>query len=87
MHDSANVNDQLSGTTAICALLKGTKMYVSCAGDSRAVLGCEDDNGTLLALDLSCDHNPWRPDELARVEACGAIVLTSEQVCLDPNLG
>lgn len=40
MHDSASVNDQLSGTTAICTLLKGTKIYVSCAGDSRAVLGC-----------------------------------------------
>ena len=44
----------------------------------------ENEDGTLLALDLSCDHNPRRPDELARVEACGAVVMTSEQVAHQP---
>ena len=55
MHDSASVNDQLSGTTAICTLLKGTKMYVSCAGDSRAVLGCGEWGWVLSGAGLGAE--------------------------------
>merc|ERR1719221_468987 len=58
----------------------GCRLLVACVGDSRAVL-CQarDVPGAggaqqLVAVPLSVDHKPNRPDEQRRIEAKGGIV-------------
>ncbi|CAL0317665.1 unnamed protein product [Lupinus luteus] len=58
------------GSTAVTAVLTPEKIVVANCGDSRAVL-CR--NG--VAIPLSSDHKPDRPDELVRVEAAGGRVI------------
>ncbi|KAM0023443.1 putative protein-serine/threonine phosphatase [Helianthus debilis subsp. tardiflorus] len=58
------------GSTAVVAVVSPDKIVVSNCGDSRAVL-CR--NG--VAIPLSTDHKPDRPDELARIEEAGGRVI------------
>ncbi|KAI7734533.1 hypothetical protein M8C21_025061 [Ambrosia artemisiifolia] len=58
------------GSTAVVAVVTPDQIIVSNCGDSRAVL-CR--NG--VAIPLSIDHKPDRPDELARIEAAGGRVI------------
>lgn len=58
------------GSTAVVAVVTPEKIVVSNCGDSRAVL-CR--NG--VAVPLSSDHKPDRPDELARIEEAGGRVI------------
>ncbi|CAI9273589.1 unnamed protein product [Lactuca saligna] len=58
------------GSTAVVAVVTPEKIVVSNCGDSRAVL-CR--NG--VAIPLSVDHKPDRPDELARIEEAGGRVI------------
>lgn len=58
------------GSTAVVAVVTPEKIIVSNCGDSRAVL-CR--NG--VAIPLSSDHKPDRPDELERIEAAGGRVI------------
>lgn len=73
-------DDSLSGTTACVMVLDGKRLVVSNVGDSRAVLATKDENGKLIAVDLSSDQTPFRDDEVERVTACGARVLTLDQM-------
>lgn len=57
------------------------RMLVACVGDSRAVLcrtcdapGAPDGGQQLVAVPLSEDHKPNRPDEQRRIEAKGGVV-------------
>ncbi|CAI9759738.1 unnamed protein product [Fraxinus pennsylvanica] len=58
------------GSTAVVAVVTPEKIIVSNCGDSRAVL-CR--NG--IAIPLSVDHKPDRPDELNRIEESGGRVI------------
>lgn len=58
------------GSTAVVAVVTPDKIVVSNCGDSRAVL-CR--NG--VAIPLSSDHKPDRPDELERIEEAGGRVI------------
>lgn len=58
-----------SGTTAICCVLYGKKLYSCNAGDSRAVLARKKSDGSTVAIGLSDDHKPERPDEKKRIES------------------
>lgn len=58
------------GSTAVVAVVTSDKIVVSNCGDSRAVL-CR--NG--VAVPLSSDHKPDRPDELERIEKAGGRVI------------
>ncbi|KAK4761289.1 hypothetical protein SAY87_006182 [Trapa incisa] len=58
------------GSTATVALVTQDKIIVSNCGDSRAVL-CR--NGVAIAL--SSDHKPQRPDELRRIQNAGGKVV------------
>ncbi|KAG4923365.1 protein phosphatase 2C 37-like [Glycine soja] len=58
------------GSTAVVAVVTPDKIVVSNCGDSRAVL-CR--NG--VAIPLSSDHKPDRPDELLRVQSKGGRVI------------
>ncbi|KAK4835454.1 hypothetical protein QYF36_009966 [Acer negundo] len=58
------------GSTAVVAVVTPDKIIVSNCGDSRAIL-CR--NG--VAVQLSDDHKPDRPDELIRIQAAGGRVI------------
>ncbi|CAI0390200.1 unnamed protein product [Linum tenue] len=73
------LDDSMSGTTAITVLVRGKTIYVANAGDSRAVIA-EKRGKEIVAVDLSIDQTPFRPDELERVKLCGARVMTLDQI-------
>ncbi|PKA60894.1 putative protein phosphatase 2C 35 [Apostasia shenzhenica] len=78
LHES-EIDDSLSGTTAITVLVSGDSLFVANVGDSRAVAAVY--NGfCLVAEDLSHDQTPFRKDEYERVKLCGARVLSVDQV-------
>ncbi|KAM5556486.1 protein phosphatase 2C 37-like [Rosa sericea] len=58
------------GSTAVVAVVTPEKIIVSNCGDSRAVI-CRSG----VAVPLSSDHKPDRPDELLRIEAAGGRVI------------
>ncbi|KAL3337485.1 hypothetical protein AABB24_029904 [Solanum stoloniferum] len=78
LHTDA-IDDSMSGTTAITILVRGTTLYVANSGDSRAVIA-ERRGNEVVAVDLSIDQTPFRPDESERVKLCGARVLTLDQI-------
>nr|BAJ98410.1 predicted protein [Hordeum vulgare subsp. vulgare] len=58
------------GSTAVVALLVRDRLIVANCGDSRAVLSRAG-----VAVPLSHDHKPDRPDEMARIKAAGGKVI------------
>jgi len=58
-----------AGCTAVVALLKGTKLYVANAGDSRAVISKAG-----VAEALSIDHKPTQDRERDRIVGAGGFV-------------
>ncbi|KAK2646816.1 hypothetical protein Ddye_022011 [Dipteronia dyeriana] len=84
---SSEIDDTMSGTTAITVLVIGDKIYVANVGDSRAVIAVKEGN-KIEAQDLSYDQTPFRKDEYERVKVCGARVLSVDQVegLKDPNI-
>lgn len=68
------VDVYVSGSTGIMFFLRDNKMYIANVGDSRAVLGRENRQGILQAVDLSSDQKPDRPDEMARIQQNGGRV-------------
>ncbi|XP_050216601.1 protein phosphatase 2C and cyclic nucleotide-binding/kinase domain-containing protein [Mercurialis annua] len=75
-----NLDDSMSGTTAITVLVRGRTIYVANCGDSRALIAERKGDKEIMAIDLSIDQTPFRDDELERVKACGARVLTLDQI-------
>lgn len=65
-----------AGTTALAALIWGEQLFVANAGDSRAVLSRRG-----RAIELTRDHKPCDPAELARIEACGGYVCDDGRLC------
>uniref|UniRef100_A0A6U4GZ25 protein-serine/threonine phosphatase n=1 Tax=Phaeomonas parva TaxID=124430 RepID=A0A6U4GZ25_9STRA len=84
LHSDDGIDDQLSGTTAIVMLIHGNLCYVANVGDSRAIVaqttGEDDQNGRVIAKALSSDQTPYRRDECQRVKACGARVMSMDQI-------
>ncbi|KAK9079864.1 hypothetical protein SSX86_001537 [Deinandra increscens subsp. villosa] len=81
LHDNPEIDDSMSGTTAITVLVIGDKLFVANVGDSRAVITLKTgDHGLVVAHDLSQDQTPFRNDECERVKECGARVLSVDQV-------
>lgn len=86
LHNS-EIDDSMSGTTAITVLVVGNTLYVANVGDSRAVIAVKDGN-RIVAEDLSRDQTPFRKDECERVKLAGARVLTIDQIegLKDPDI-
>ncbi|XP_076887527.1 protein phosphatase 2C and cyclic nucleotide-binding/kinase domain-containing protein-like isoform X1 [Bidens hawaiensis] len=79
LHADMDIDDSMSGTTAITVLVRGKTLYAANSGDSRAVIA-ERRGAEVVAVDLSIDQTPFRDDELERVKLCGARVLTLDQI-------
>jgi serine/threonine protein phosphatase PrpC len=58
-----------AGCTAVVAVIQGDQLYVANAGDSRCVLGRDG-----RALEMSEDHKPDMPGEIARIRKAGGYV-------------
>lgn len=56
----ADFDDSMSGTTAVCLLVRGRQLLVANVGDSRAVLAERCGDGRFEARDLSLDQTPYR---------------------------
>jgi serine/threonine protein phosphatase PrpC len=77
-------NDLHTGTTATVVLQFPSAIVVASVGDSRAVLCCdrrassrsggEEGEEVVVALALTEDHTPQRPEERARIETLGGTV-------------
>lgn len=63
--------DTESGAAAATFYLQGLRFLAANAGDSRIVIG----QGT-QAIDLTLDHRPDLPEEMARIEALGGRVVS-----------
>ncbi|KAL1531982.1 protein-serine/threonine phosphatase [Salvia divinorum] len=59
-----------TGSTAVVAVVGEEEVVVANCGDSRAVLSRGG-----VAVQISDDHKPDRPDELERIEGCGGRVI------------
>ncbi|XP_062216897.1 probable protein phosphatase 2C 8 [Phragmites australis] len=68
--DEEDSGEQTVGSTAVIAVVSPRRIVVANCGDSRAVLSRGG-----VAVPLSSDHKPDRPDELERVEAAGGRVI------------
>lgn len=90
LHKEPSIDDSLSGTTAISLYFHGRRNRITIAnvGDSRAVLGQKEvregapsrGGAGLKAFPLSRDQTPYRRDERKRVRACGARILSLDQL-------
>ena len=70
-----------SGCTACLALIRGNKLYVANAGDSRCVLSRSG-----KAIDLSVDHKPEDTTEKKRIDKAGGFVTPDGRVNGNLNL-
>ncbi|KAL5226722.1 hypothetical protein ABZP36_014987 [Zizania latifolia] len=68
--DESDTGEQTVGSTAVVAVVGPRRIVVANCGDSRAVLSRGG-----VAIPLSSDHKPDRPDEMERVEAAGGRVI------------
>jgi len=71
------IDSEFSGTTLSMAIIRGNKLYGINIGDSRVILGKEE-NGRLVAQDITFDHKPDTPKEKERILACGGRVFAVE---------
>ncbi|KAJ3218317.1 [Pyruvate dehydrogenase [acetyl-transferring]]-phosphatase 1, mitochondrial [Dinochytrium kinnereticum] len=57
----------LEGSCGLVAYVEGDSLYTAHAGDSRAVLGQKNKDGSWKAVRLTADHTPKNPEELKRL--------------------
>ncbi|EED89147.1 hypothetical protein THAPSDRAFT_264034, partial [Thalassiosira pseudonana CCMP1335] len=77
--DEADIEPLYAGTTACVVLMRQNKLYISNAGDSRAVLArrkksIDYDANDGITVPLSIDQNPDSPGEQERIIQAGGFV-------------
>jgi len=77
MSKSAAINAELSGSTSVIASLKGSTLTIAYAGDSAAVIGSKSNKRSPTLL--TNPHDLSRPDEVARIERKGGLVMSTEE--------
>ncbi|XP_060182964.1 probable protein phosphatase 2C 33, partial [Lycium barbarum] len=65
-----NIDCYCSGTTAVTLVKQGQDLVIGNVGDSRAVLGTRDKDGSLTAVQLTVDLKPNLPAEAERIRKC-----------------
>lgn len=71
------IDSEFSGTTLSMAIIRGNHVTGVNIGDSRVILGKEED-GRIVAQDITFDHKPENPKEKERILACGGRVFAVE---------
>lgn len=74
LHSAGNLDCFCSGSTAVTILKQGTTLFIANIGDSRAILGSRDSNGSMMALQLTVDLKPDLPKEAERIKECNGRV-------------
>ncbi|TPX71647.1 hypothetical protein CcCBS67573_g06088 [Chytriomyces confervae] len=64
---NASIATAVSGACTLVALVDGQDLFVSCAGDSKAILGSRNEDGSFEAIDLSVENRPDHPEERERI--------------------
>ncbi|KAJ3248326.1 hypothetical protein HDU77_008148 [Chytriomyces hyalinus] len=64
---NASIATAVSGACTLVALVDGQDLFVSCAGDSKAILGSRNEDGSFEAIDLSVENRPNHPEERERI--------------------
>jgi serine/threonine protein phosphatase PrpC len=59
-----------SGSTAVTVIKQGRHLIVGNVGDSRAIMGTQDENGSWRAVQLTVDLKPNLPREAERIKEC-----------------
>ena len=65
--DKELMNVAMSGSCACVAVLSGRNLYVANAGDARALIGQEEDDGSYSPYFMSAEHNAENPSEMKRL--------------------
>ncbi|KAL6841622.1 hypothetical protein ACP4OV_028561 [Aristida adscensionis] len=73
-----NIDSICSGTTAVTLIKQGQDLIVGNLGDSRAVLATRDQNGRLVAHQLTVDLKPDHPREARRIKRCNGRVFAHQ---------
>ena len=81
VHGHRDIDDTMSGTTAVSAFIKGRTIHVANIGDSRVVLG-EMQGDKLVPVPLSIDQTPFRRDERERIREAGEHTFLPLRPCL-----
>mmetsp|Transcript_4725 Transcript_4725/g.10640 ORF Transcript_4725/g.10640 Transcript_4725/m.10640 type:complete len:582 (+) Transcript_4725:169-1914(+) len=87
LNTSSDFDSRCSGATCVLASLIGGKLSVYNCGDSRAVLGRRNPNGSIYAVPLSKDHKPERADERKRILSCGGHLGCRQALVNQPGRG
>ncbi|CAB1120998.1 unnamed protein product [Ectocarpus sp. CCAP 1310/34] len=75
----SGINAVFGGCTAVVALVRGPRVWVANAGDSRALVAGRGEDGLVVARGLTRDQNPDSPGERERIEAMGGFVSDPEE--------
>lgn len=89
-NDLSNSNDfdaRCSGATCVMAVVYANKVSVYNCGDSRAVLGRRNPNGSVHAVALSKDHKPDKPEERKRILGVGGHLGCRQVLVNQPGRG
>ncbi|KAK1649117.1 hypothetical protein QYE76_066922 [Lolium multiflorum] len=73
-----NIDSICSGTTAVTLIKQGQDLIIGNLGDSRAVLGTRDQDGRLVAHQLTVDLKPDHPREARRIKRCNGRVFAHQ---------
>ncbi len=77
MTKSAAINAELSGSTTVIACLRGRSLTIAHAGGAEAIIGSKSNRRTPMYL--TNPHDLSRPDEVARIEEKGGLVMSTEE--------
>ncbi|CAI9290897.1 unnamed protein product [Lactuca saligna] len=72
------IDSFFSGAAAVTIIREGDLLVLANVGDCRAVLGTTQDDGSLVAVQLTVDFKPNLPQESERIYKAGGSVCESE---------
>ncbi|KAL3945579.1 MAG: hypothetical protein SGBAC_000319 [Bacillariaceae sp.] len=72
------IDTEFSGTTLSMAIVRGNELTGVNIGDSRVIMGKQEEGGSMTPVDITFDHKPDTPKEKERILACGGRVFAVE---------
>ncbi len=75
LNSDERIDSTYSGSTSVSLLFTPNRIFCINVGDSRCILGKYSEKENKWSyMNLSRDHKPSEPDEMARIKNCGGIV-------------